>query len=107
MAKELIITGGYNVYPKEVENVLERHEAVLEAAVVGMPDEDFGERVTAFVVLRGSIEGFSQEELIAFCKNHLAAYKCPKTVLPISELPRNAMGKIQKQVLQQKDQAKS
>ncbi len=103
-AKELIITGGYNVYPKELENVLESHEAVLEAAVVGIPDEDFGERVTAFVVLRSGTEGFSQEELIGFCKNHLAAYKCPKTVLPISELPRNAMGKIQKQVLQQKDE---
>jgi malonyl-CoA/methylmalonyl-CoA synthetase len=96
--KELIISGGYNVYPKEIENVLESHDAVRESAVVGLPDEDFGERVTAVVVLN---EGASVrcEELLALCKNRLAGYKCPKQVVLVEALPRNAMGKLQKNIL--------
>lgn len=97
-AKELIISGGLNVYPKEVENVLETHEAVLEAVVYGRPDEDLGEKVLAAVVLKeGAI--FSPEEAIAYCRQHLAPYKCPKKVVLLPALPRNAMGKIQKQEL--------
>ncbi len=99
-AKELIITGGYNVYPKEVENVLEEHEAVLEAAVVGIPDEDFGEKVTAAVVLREEMEQIDPNELIRYCKSKLASYKCPKILFKLDSLPRNAMGKIQKHILQ-------
>jgi len=99
-AKELIITGGYNVYPKEIENVLERHEAVQEAAVVGIPDEDYGEKVTAVVVLKKDQSQVKPEEMIAFCKEHLAGYKCPKQIFIVDQLPRNAMGKIQKEVLQ-------
>ena len=99
-AKELIITGGYNVYPKEVENVLEEHEAVLEAAVVGIPDEDFGEKVTAAVVLKEEAKGIETDELIKYCKSKLASYKCPKIVFKVDSLPRNAMGKIQKHILQ-------
>jgi malonyl-CoA/methylmalonyl-CoA synthetase len=98
-AKELIITGGYNVYPKEVENLLAGHEAVLEAAVIGLPDKDFGERVTAVVVLRENASSSAQKPLIAFCKEHLAGYKCPKEVFTVDRLPRNAMGKIQKNQL--------
>jgi malonyl-CoA/methylmalonyl-CoA synthetase len=96
--KELIITGGYNVYPKEIENVLESHEAVRESAVVGLPDEDLGDRVTAAVVLK---EGASAtaEELTALCKSKLAGYKCPKQIYFLEVLPRNAMGKIQKNIL--------
>ena len=97
-AKELIISGGLNVYPKEVENVLETHAAVLEAAVYGRPDEDLGERVQAAVVLK-SAAAPSPEELIAYCRDHLAPYKCPKRIVPLPVLPRNAMGKIRKQDL--------
>jgi malonyl-CoA/methylmalonyl-CoA synthetase len=101
-AKELIITGGYNVYPKEIESVLEQHEAVQEVAVVGIPDEDYGEKVIAIVVPRGSEHPVTSEEMIAFCKKHLASYKSPKQIFFVDHLPRNAMGKIQKEVLQKK-----
>jgi malonyl-CoA/methylmalonyl-CoA synthetase len=98
-AKELIISGGYNVYPKEIENILEDHPAVQEAAVFGLADEDFGEQVTAAVVLKeGSL--LEASELIQFCKTRLAGYKCPKKIFFRSTLPRNAMGKLQKHVLQ-------
>jgi malonyl-CoA/methylmalonyl-CoA synthetase len=99
-AKELIISGGLNVYPKEVENILEAHEAVLEAAVYGRPDEDLGEKVLAAVVLK---EGFSvsSEELITRCRQRLAPYKCPKIIILLPDLPRNAMGKLQKDSLSQ------
>ena len=95
-AKELIITGGYNVYPKEVENVLETHEAVQESAATGMPDEDFGEKVVAVVVLKEGTGSLSPEALVEHCRNRLAPYKCPKRIAIVEELPRNAMGKIQK-----------
>jgi malonyl-CoA/methylmalonyl-CoA synthetase len=101
-AKELIITGGYNVYPKEIENVLERHGAVHEAAVIGLPDEDYGERVAAVVVLKKGEKPSSSEEIIRYCKEHLAGYKCPKQVYLIDQIPRNTMGKIQKNILQKK-----
>jgi len=97
-AKELIISGGLNVYPKEVENILEAHEAVLEAAVYGRPDEDLGERVMAAVVLKAGAAA-SSEELLSYCRMRLAPYKCPKKIVQLSALPRNAMGKIQKQGL--------
>jgi len=101
-AKELIITGGYNVYPKEIENVLESSEIVKESAVVGLPDEDFGERVVAVVVLKEGQEGDPAEELAEHCKRRLASYKCPKQISVVPVLPRNAMGKIQKnQIIQQ------
>jgi malonyl-CoA/methylmalonyl-CoA synthetase len=97
-AKELIITGGFNVYPKEVENILEEHEAVQEAAVFGMPHEDWGEQVTAAVVLIK--EGAEKAEgLMSYCLDRLAGYKCPKKVFFRSELPRNPMGKLQKHLL--------
>ena len=97
-AKELIITGGYNVYPKEIEDVLESHGSVTEAAVVGMPDEDFGEKVTAVVSIGGD-EAASLEDLMVYCRERLAGYKCPKQLFVVDALPRNAMGKIQKNVL--------
>ena len=98
-AKELIITGGYNVYPKEVENVLEGHVAIREAAVIGLPDVDFGEKVTAVVVPNESHTELSAESLITYCKSRLASYKCPKMVFFVDCLPRNAMGKLQKNKL--------
>jgi malonyl-CoA/methylmalonyl-CoA synthetase len=98
-AKELIISGGLNVYPKEVENILEAHESVLEAAVYGRPDEDLGERVLAAVVAKDVIAPSPAEELIAYCRDRLAPYKCPKRIALLPVLPRNTMGKIQKQDL--------
>ncbi len=95
--KELIITGGYNVYPKEIENILEEHPMVSEAAVVGLPDPDYGEKVVAAVVLDKSFDGnFDREVLIKYCKTRLASYKCPKEIFLLDSLPKNAMGKIQK-----------
>ena len=95
-AKELIITGGYNVYPKEIENVLESHEAVKESAVVGLPDEEFGKKVVAVVVRKEGAAPVTPETLLAYCKTHLASYKCPKRIVFVPDLPRNAMGKIRK-----------
>jgi len=97
-AKELIITGGYNVYPKEIEDALEGHPAVKEAAVLGLPHVDFGEQVTAAVSLTETA-GVLPEELISYCKERLAGYKCPKQIFFVEALPRNAMGKLQKNVL--------
>lgn len=97
-AKELIITGGFNVYPKEIENILESHEAVKESAVLGLPDPDFGEKVVAAIAIKDAI-AITPEELISYCKSRLAAYKCPKQIFFVAELPRNAMGKIQKNIL--------
>ncbi|MGQ9694093.1 MAG: class I adenylate-forming enzyme family protein [Thermodesulfobacteriota bacterium] len=99
--KELIITGGFNVYPKEVEKVLESHEAVQEAAILGIPDEDFGEKVVAVVAFRQGRRQPSFQELINFCKEHLVSYKCPKEIMLVENLPRNAMGKVLKERLRE------
>lgn len=96
--KELIISGGFNVYPREVELVLEEHPAVLEVAVAGVPSEKWGEEVTAFVVPSGS-SPLVESELIAYARDRLAAYKCPKRVVVMDTLPRNAMGKVQRTLL--------
>ena len=94
-AKDLIITGGYNVYPKEIELVLDDAEGVLESAVIGVPHPDFGEAVTAVVVAR---PGATLDEaiLLSHLKMRLANYKVPKRVHVVGDLPRNAMGKVQK-----------
>ena len=96
--KELIITGGFNVYPREVELVLEEHPAVQEVAVAGVASERWGEEVTAFVVPSASGH-LDERELIAFAHERLASYKCPKRVVTVDRLPRNAMGKVQRAVL--------
>jgi malonyl-CoA/methylmalonyl-CoA synthetase len=96
-AKELIISGGYNVYPREVEDVLRLHPAVVDAAVVGTPDPQWGEIVTAYVEMSSAVEG---AELTAFVGEHLAAYKRPRLVLVVEALPRNALGKVQKHLLE-------
>jgi malonyl-CoA/methylmalonyl-CoA synthetase len=101
-AKELIVSGGFNVYPKEVENVLEGHPAVKEVAVFGLPDDDFGERVVAVVVPKEGAGDLAEGDLIARCREHLAGYKCPRQVHLAAELPRNAMGKLQKNLLAEK-----
>ena len=96
--KELIITGGFNVYPREVELVLETHPAVQEVAVAGVPSDRWGEEVTAFVVPSGRGD-LVESEIIAFANERLASYKCPKRVVAVDKLPRNAMGKVQRSVL--------
>jgi malonyl-CoA/methylmalonyl-CoA synthetase len=97
-AKDVVISGGYNVYPKEVEMELDALSGVLESAVFGVPHPDFGEGVTAVVVPQPSIE-LSEADLINSLQARLARYKVPKRVLFVDELPRNAMGKVQKNVL--------
>ncbi len=97
-AKELIITGGLNVYPKEVEYVLEEHSSIKEAAVFGVKDGDLGERVEAAVVLFNK-DSITQDEIINFCRDRLSHYKCPKRIHIVDEIPKNTMGKVQKNVL--------
>ena len=96
--KELIISGGFNIYPQEVINCLVEHPAVSEAAVIGVPDQRRGELVKAYIV---TVAGHSvdAQELTDYCKEHLASFKVPKSVVFIDALPRNAMGKIQLQDL--------
>ena len=96
--KDMILTGGENVYSTEVENVLYAHEAILEAAVIGVPDPKWGEAVKACVVLKPGKKA-TQEEIIAFCKANLAGYKAPKTVDFLDALPRTGSGKIYKKGL--------
>ncbi|MCM3178007.1 long-chain fatty acid--CoA ligase [Cytobacillus horneckiae] len=98
--KDMIISGGENIYPAEIEAVLYKHESILEAAVVGVADEKWGESVKAYVVLKKGKE-LGEEEIIAFCKEHLASYKKPKYVEFINELPRNPSGKILKRILRE------
>lgn len=99
--KDLIISGGLNVYPKEVETLLDRVEGVQESAVIGLPDEDLGERVTAVVVPARPGDGLDPSAIIAGLKAVLAGYKVPKTLHIVDELPRNAMGKVQKNRLRE------
>jgi acyl-CoA synthetase (AMP-forming)/AMP-acid ligase II len=93
--KDMIISGGENIYCAEVERILVEHPGVAEAAVVGLPDDTWGERVTGAVVARPGVE-VDPDEVIRFCRDRLAAYKCPKQVVVLPELPRNPMGKVQK-----------
>jgi len=96
-SKELIITGGYNVYPREVEELLLEHPAVAEVAVVGTPSEEWGEVVTAYVVARG--EPPAPDDLLAFTTARLAPFKRPRSVRYVDQLPRNALGKVLKHEL--------
>jgi long-chain acyl-CoA synthetase len=89
----MIISGGFNIYPAEIENVLYRHPAVLEAAVVGIPDDKWGEAVCAHVVLREG-QSLTEEELIDFTKEKLAGYKKPKVIKFVDSIPKTAVGKV-------------
>ena len=102
--KELILVGGHNVYPTEVEEVLYRHPAVLEAAVIGVPDAYRGENVKAFVVFKPG-HSASEAELIAHARAHLSAYKAPRLVEVRQELPRSAAGKVLRRVLAEEERA--
>lgn len=93
---ELIISGGFNIYPREIEEMLETYDGVREAAVVGAPHPEWGEVPAAYLVCAGEID---RDALVAFCRGQLASYKIPKSFTIVESLPRNAMGKLQKHLL--------
>jgi fatty-acyl-CoA synthase len=93
---EMIVSGGENVFPAEVEDLLAKHANVAEAAVIGVPDEKFGQRLKAYVVKKGSV---SEKDLQDYVKSNLARYKVPREVEFLDELPRNATGKVLKREL--------
>ncbi|MEM0303068.1 MAG: long-chain fatty acid--CoA ligase [Archaeoglobaceae archaeon] len=106
--KDMIIAGGYNIYPREVEEVLYEHPAVLEAAVIGVPDPYRGETVKAFIVLKPEFKGkVSAEEITKFCRERLAAYKIPRIIEFRDELPKSAVGKILRRVLKEEETKKA
>ena len=98
--KDLIISGGLNVYPAEIENTLDSCEEIIESAVIGLPHKDFGEAVTAIIVSKSN--KFDSSKIIADLSESLAKYKIPKNIIEVDELPRNSMGKIQKNNLRLK-----
>ena len=95
-AKDMIIRGGVNIYPAEIEQTLAAHAAVAEAAVVGWPSHERGEEVAAFVVCRAPA---SEDDLLRHCRGALAPYKIPKKIFIIDELPKSGLGKILKPIL--------
>lgn len=95
---DMIIRGGENIYPREIDDVLYRHPAVAAAVCVGVPDELYGEEVTAFVVLKTDAAA-TADELMAFCRQHLADYKCPKTIRFVPDIPKGPTGKLLKREL--------
>ena len=98
---EMIVSGGENVFPAEVEELLSGHEAIQEAAAIGVDDEKFGQRLRAFVVLRPGGE-MSEDDVKAYVKENLARYKVPREVVFMDELPRNPTGKVVKRELEQR-----
>jgi fatty-acyl-CoA synthase len=101
----MIVSGGENVFPQEVENCLARHDAVLEVAAIGVEDDQFGKRLRAFVVTSGAAGEArpSEDELKEWVKQNLARYKVPREIVFLDELPRNATGKILKRELAELD----
>ena len=97
--KNMYISGGENVYPAEVERVLQAHPSVAEAAVIGVPDEKWGEAGRAFVVLHATGKAGEAEILRAYCKAHLAKFKVPRDIVFLDELPKNDTGKINRAAL--------
>jgi len=104
--KDMIIAGGFNIYPREVDEVLYQHPKVAEAVSAGVPDAYRGETVKAFIVLKPGVEA-TDKEIIAFCKEKLAAYKVPKLVEFRKELPKSAVGKILRKILREEELAKT
>jgi long-chain acyl-CoA synthetase len=94
----MIIRGGENIYPREIDDLIYTHPAVAEAAVIGVPDELYGEEVAAFVVLKPEHQ-LTEDELIEFCKQNLADFKCPKTVRFVDNIPKGPTGKLLKREL--------
>ena len=100
-SKDLVISGGFNVYPKEIELLLDGLPGVAESAVIGLAHPDLGEGVTAVLVLKPGVH-VGEEDVLAALRPHLAAFKLPKAVRLVEELPRNAMGKVQKNLLRER-----
>jgi acyl-CoA synthetase (AMP-forming)/AMP-acid ligase II len=100
-SKDMIISGGENIYPREIEEVIIQHPAVAEVAVIGVPDPEWGEAIKAIVAVTPGLE-VSEKELLEFCQNHIASYKKPKSVDFVAELPKNNYGKIVKNELRKK-----
>jgi len=96
---EMIVSGGENVFPREVEDLLSDHEEIEEAAVVGVPDEEFGQRLRAYVVRRDGAD-LSEDAVKRYVRDNLARFKVPREVVFLDELPRNATGKVVKRELQ-------
>jgi acyl-CoA synthetase (AMP-forming)/AMP-acid ligase II len=97
--KELVVRGGEKIAPLEIDQVLELHPAVAEAASFGVPDRIYGEEIAAAVILRASV---TERELLAFCRDRLADFKCPKNIHIVKRIPRTDTGKIQRRTLAQK-----
>ncbi|HEX8715004.1 MAG TPA: AMP-binding protein, partial [Solirubrobacteraceae bacterium] len=96
---EMIVSGGENVFPREVEDLLANHSSIEEVAVVGVPDEEWGQRLKAFVVLRAGAAALSEDDVQEYVKENLARYKAPRDVVFLEQLPRNATGKVLKREL--------
>src|SRR5690606_6600105 len=90
---DMVISGGVNIYPREIEDVLGTHPSILEAAIVGVPDPEWGETLRAFIVVRPGYD-ITEAEVVEHCRAHLADYKRPRKVVFIDELPRNPTGKV-------------
>jgi len=100
--KDMIIAGGFNIYPRDVEEVLFEHPKVMEAVVAGVPDAYRGESVKAFIVLKEG-EQATEEEIISYCKDNLAAFKVPRAVEFRKELPKTAVGKVLRRSLREEE----
>ncbi|MBT6125915.1 MAG: long-chain-fatty-acid--CoA ligase [Halieaceae bacterium] len=98
--KDMVVSGGENIYPVEVENALAKHDAILDVAVIGVPDEKFGEALLAFAVLNKD-SSLDLNEMVEFCRDKIAGYKIPRQLQIVDELPRNPSGKILKKILRQ------
>jgi len=103
--KDMIIAGGYNIYPREIDEVLYQHPKVADAVAIGVPDDYRGETVKAFVVLKSG-ESSSEKEIITFCREKLAAYKAPSSVEFRADLPKSAVGKVLRKILREEAMAK-
>jgi long-chain acyl-CoA synthetase len=101
---DMIIRGGENIYPREIDEVLYQHPAVDAAATIGVPDPLYGEEVAAFIVLKEGRE-VTEDELIAFCRERLADYKCPKVVRIVNDIPKGPTGKLLKRELSNKSES--
>ncbi|MFH1931622.1 MAG: hypothetical protein ABIN18_08555 [Pseudomonadota bacterium] len=96
----LYARGGENIFPREIEEILHAHPRILEAAVIGLPDPDWGEKVHAVVALKEG-ETLTEQEVIDYCKEHIASFKKPKSVEFVEKLPRSAAGKVLKRILRE------
>jgi long-chain acyl-CoA synthetase len=101
----MIIAGGYNIYPVELDDVLMGHPKILEACTIGIPDDYRGETVKAFIVIKEG-EALTEDDVVKYCKENLAAYKVPKIIEFIDELPKSAVGKILRRKLKEMEMEK-